>query len=424
MITGRASPGVRNRYADFLRAASIGAVVVGHWLMTSPWYAAGEVHVSLMLEHGRWTHWLSWAFQVMPVFFLVGGYANGASWHSALRTGKTYQAWLQVRLQRLVGPVLPLLVAWTLFVAVANRLGAEPGLLQLISRISLIPLWFLAVYLMVVTLVPVTYEAWTRYGTWSWWVPVLAAGVNDVLGLALGIHALEWLNYAFVWLAVHQLGYAWRDGLFRFPRRSLAWAAGAFAVLIALVALGPYPLSMVGVPGQEVSNTQPPKLTILALGAAQCGLFLSLEQPMQRWLLRARPWRLTMRVNGIIMTIFLWHLTASTFAIGLAAWFGGIGLTPDPGSPEWWAVRPAWLLAYAFVLSLLVFLFGRFERAGSADRPPTGWRLIPGVAFVCMGLTMLADEGMLGDGWLGLRIPAVALALGGAILTGVNPLRK
>ncbi len=36
-----ATPPSRNRYIDFLRAASILVVVFGHWLMATPYLAAG-----------------------------------------------------------------------------------------------------------------------------------------------------------------------------------------------------------------------------------------------------------------------------------------------------------------------------------------------------------------------------------------------
>ena len=48
---------------------------------------------------------------------------------------------------------------------------------------------------------------------------------------------------------------------------------------------------MVGVPGEEVSNTLPPDVLLLALGAAQTGLVLALEGPMRRLLDGQRPGR-------------------------------------------------------------------------------------------------------------------------------------
>tara|TARA_Y100000780_G_scaffold221222_1_gene229309 strand:- start:2527 stop:2850 length:324 start_codon:yes stop_codon:yes gene_type:complete len=84
------TPESRNRYVDFLRALSILAVISGHWLMAAPHVIDGNLAIANMLELEPWTRWLTWGFQVMPVFFLVGGYANGVSWNAATRDGLGY----------------------------------------------------------------------------------------------------------------------------------------------------------------------------------------------------------------------------------------------------------------------------------------------------------------------------------------------
>ena len=105
-LAAQTPPG-RNRYVDFLRAVSIAAVIYGHWTAMAPYVGAqGQLVASHMLAEAPWTRWLTWGIQVMPVFFLVGGFANGISWAAALRSGKPYAEWLDGRLRRLVGPVL------------------------------------------------------------------------------------------------------------------------------------------------------------------------------------------------------------------------------------------------------------------------------------------------------------------------------
>lgn len=418
------TPESRNRYVDFLRALSIGAVVVGHWMMAAPWVTGGDLTLSNMLEHQPWTRWLTWAFQVMPVFFLVGGYANGVSWRSASGSGRPYGVWLAGRLKRLLGPVLPLLAAWTLFGAAAGPLGIGPGTVGDFSRMALIPIWFLAVYMMVVLLVPLTYAAWRRYGLRSFWVLVLAAVLDDALFFGADLRAVGWLNYGFIWLAVHQLGYAWRDGYVAGSRKGLVWALGGGAALIAFVTIGPYPVSMVSVPGQEVSNTLPPKLPMLALALVQCGLLLSFEAPMRRWLTRPAPWTATVLVNSMIMTVFLWHLTASSLVIGAAVLLGDVGLTVTPGGSSWWVARPLWMGVYALVLVPFALGCGRFERGGAGARPIAAWRSVAGATLACGGLALLALNGVAGDGWLGLQLWVLALPFAGAALAGVNPLAK
>ena len=418
------TPETRNRYVDFLRAISIAAVVFGHWLMAAPYISDGSIVITSMLEHQQWTRWMTWVFQVMPVFFMVGGYSNSISWQSAQRKGRSYNEWLQLRLQRLIAPVLPLILMWIILAAGAQGLGLRPAMVKVASQMALIPIWFLAVYVFVVVLVPITHCAWQRYGFKSFGILVIAAVINDVLFFAADMKALGWLNYAFVWLAVHQLGYAWRDGYMAGARQGLAWMAGGIAVLVGLITIGPYPVSMVSVPGQEISNTLPPKIAMLALGIAQCGLLLSVEAPMRRWLSRTTPWTAVVLVNSMIMTVFLWHLTASTLAIGCALLFNNAGLNVLPGSGGWWLLRPVWLLLYLLALLPFALGFGRFERvaAGGPLYPP--WRLVIAALFICVGLALLALDGVVGRGWFGLQVWVLLLPFAGAVLAGVNPFRK
>ena len=425
-VVAERTPESRNRYVDFLRALSIGAVVVGHWVMAAPYAGGGETTLSNVLEYQPWTRWLTWGFQVMPIFFLVGGYSNGVSWASARTRGHGYAQWLEARLRRLLGPVLALLAVWVLLGIGMGLGGVEAGFVGGLSQMALVPTWFLAVYIMVVLIVPLTHAAWRRYGMWSFWVLVAAAVVDDALFLGAGIHAAGWFNYAFIWVGVHQLGYAWRDGRVAGLRRGAAWALAGGAGLILMVTLGPYPVSMVSVPGQEISNSLPPKLPMLALALVHTGLLLSIEGPMRRWLAGAVPWTATVLVNGMIMTIFLWHLTAATLVVGLALLLGGVGLDVSPASGAWWAARPLWLVVYALALVPCALAFGRFERSGGGARVRPGWLLAGGAAIACAGLALLALGGVAapGAGPLGLRWWVLALPFAGAALAGVNPLAR
>lgn len=84
------TPTSRNRYVDFLRAASMLVVTVGHWLAAAPYLDATDtLTASHVLAVVPWTSWLTWILQVMPIFFMVGGYANGISWRAARRDGRS-----------------------------------------------------------------------------------------------------------------------------------------------------------------------------------------------------------------------------------------------------------------------------------------------------------------------------------------------
>jgi hypothetical protein len=419
------TPASRNRYVDFLRAASITAVVTGHWLIAAPWIGASGLRLDHLLAVESWTHWLTLLFQVMPVFFLVGGYSNAASWTAACREGLPYGAWIAGRARRLIGPIVPLVLAWAALAIVFRAFGVSPEMIRQGSILALVPMWFLAVYLLVVLLVPMTRAAWERFGLGSFWTLVALSAVVDFLRFHDGHRpAIGWVNYLFVWVAMHQLGYLWRDGRLS-GARALPWLAGGAAAWALLVRFGPYPVSMVGVPGEEISNTLPPDVMLLALGAAQAGLVLALEAPMRRLLERSWAWTATVLVNGTIMTVYLWHLTALALVVGLASQLGGVGLRAAPGSGAWWFARVPWFLALAAAMALLLPLVGRFERLPPPppEFRPTALRVLGGAALVSAGIALLALGGIGTSGGIGVRGAVVAGTVGGAILLGATGLR-
>jgi hypothetical protein len=415
------TPASRNRYVDLLRAVSIGAVVVGHWVIAAPWIKDGQLRLDHMLAIEPWTQWLTLLLQVKPVFFLVGGYSNAASWDAAQRAGTPYGTWIAGRARRLIGPIVPLILVWAAMAFVFRLFGVSYEIIRPGSILALVPMWFLAVYLLVVLLVPVTRAAWKRFGIWSFWALVIAAASVDALRFHDGHHpTVGWVNYLFVWVAMHQLGYLWRDGRLAGPRHALPWLVGGVLAWVALTRYGPYPISMVGVPGEEVSNTLPPDILLLALGAAQTGLVLMLEGPMRRLLDKTRVWAATVLVNGTIMTVYLWHLTVLALLVGLAKLAGGIGLHYVPGSDAWWLARIPWFVALIAGMVLLLPLVGRFERASPppATFRPSPARILIGAALVSAGIAYLTLGGIAAAGGIGVRGVVVAGTIAGAWLIG------
>ncbi len=411
------TPAARNRVVDLMRAGSIGAVVLGHWTLAAVTVDAGRLDPGNILELARWTHPLTWAFQVMPVFFLVGGYVNGLSWRTAQDRGETYGGWLRARARRLVLPVVPVLVFWLVAAWLALELGMGRGDLRLASSVALMPTWFLATYVLVAALTPGGLWLWRRLG----WGSVLAGGALaaavDVVSLAADSRAIGFVNYLLVWGAVHQLGFAWLDGRLDSVRQRAGLCLVGLVGAAALVASGPYPLSMVGVGTAAVNNTYPARVTLLFLGLFQSGLLLLLEPAMRRLVRSRRVWWLTVAVNARIMTIYLWHVTAMVTVIGCSLLLGGVGLHLAPLSADWWLGRPLWYAVLAGVTLAFVAVLGRFETPAPDPRPaPPAWRPVLGVAGVCAGLAALAVVGIAGaDGlrWPLLVLPVLSVYVGG-----------
>ncbi len=79
-----------------------------------------------------------------------------------------------------------------------------------------------------------------------------------------------------------------------------------------------------------------------------------------RWLERVGVWKATIFANAIIMTLFLWHMTAYLLAI-LALRPLGFGREQD-STARWWLERPVWIVVPGVILAALVTLAGRYER--------------------------------------------------------------
>ncbi|MFZ1742227.1 MAG: acyltransferase [Pontixanthobacter sp.] len=421
------APPERNRYVDFLRAFSILAVVIGHWLVAAPYVdESGAVQGGHLLGILPWSQWLTWGFQVMPIFFLVGGYSNGVSWSATRAKQGHYSDWFASRVQRLINPVFPVLLVWGVIAFFGTQLGIDRAIVRMATELALIPVWFLAVYLLVTALAPLTYRFWEWTGLWSFaWLAACAILV-DILTLFYHLPYVNFLNFLFVWVGIHQLGYAWRAG--KFEGRALLWFIGGLTVLCALVGLGPYPVAMIGVPGAEMTNSMPPTLALMALGVMQTGLALSLEKPARRMLDNIRIWTAVVLMNGMIMSIYLWHLTAFVLVM-IAAWLlGGVGLNVTLGTSGWWLARPIWFALYVALTLPLIMLFVRFERgSGPAKRdyPVPHWRLVLGMLLICTGLAMTAAISIASPlGVTGVRLWVVGLPFIGAALVGFGPIYR
>jgi peptidoglycan/LPS O-acetylase OafA/YrhL len=414
------TPADRDRVVDLLRVASILVVVAGHWLLAVVTVVDGRIVGDNLLVIVPATQWLTWGLQVMPVFFFVGGRVNGVGWATAQARGSSTAAWIRRRADRLLRPVLVLVAVWTVLLLVLAELEVAPDLLRLGSQIVLTPVWFLAVYLGIVALVPITYAAHRRWPLGTVMGFVLAAIVVDAAHRT-GVPAVGWANYVFVWGGVHQLGYLWGDRRVGAPRAGLALAVAGLAGLVLVTEVLGYPRSMVGVPGALATNNTPPTVALLLLAGLQAGGVVAAYAPLARWLARPMAWAVVTLLGRRALTVFLWHQTALVAVVG-ATYPTGIWPVTTRADAAWWALRPLWYLTLGVVLAVLVAVFGRVESSPTTPELRSGrWtslRVGIGVAATVTGLTWLVLAGLYdADGPLAVRVvPLAAVALGAVAL--------
>ncbi|MFD9356386.1 acyltransferase [Streptomyces sp. NPDC060031] len=358
------TPATRDRSVDALRAFAILGVVLGHWLVTALTTADGGLRTTSPLAHMSELAPVSWVFQTLAVFFLVGGHVGAQGYASARSRGVPYGTWVARRLGRLFRPVAAVLVLWAVASAGLLLGGVEPDTIRTLLKLVLSPLWFLLVFAALTAATPLV----SRLGP-VWPLAVVAA--VDVWRFAFGgPEWIGWVNVAAGWLVPYTLGAAWSRGAFARRAPAPLLLGGGVVATAALILWGGYPASMVGVPGAALSNLNPPTLAAVTFGLAQCGLALLLREPLARAMRRPRAWAKVALVNLSAMTIFLWHQTAmmAVTALGLLVSTDLPGLHTVPGSAGWIAARLLWLPAFAAALAICWAAFRTYEQ-GARPRP-------------------------------------------------------
>jgi len=361
----------RNTYVDFLRAVSLIVVVLWHWAFTIVIWEDDGPHATspIGFTTGLWL--ATWLLQVMPLFFYIGGYAHLTSWTRAQARGVSIWSFTGRRLRQLAVPALSLFAVW---LVLGSVLGAVFDLTWVGRAVFLVvsPLWFIAIYLVLVALLPIAIRLHQRFDSI---VIVFLAGAALAVDIARFRYDLEWLgiaNMLFVWGLCHQLGFFY-DRIVALHRRidwTLLWA-GLFG-LAGLVFSGLYPGSMVGVPGER-SNMAPPSICIVALVAFQAGVVEIIRPAMQRRLARARWQRANELVNRFSMPLFLFHTTG--MALHRAVRYAIAGERNEPTSPDlwWWLSRPFAIVGPLLFTLPVIYLFGRqWVRGERSDRGDRG----------------------------------------------------
>ncbi|MFB7177757.1 acyltransferase [Streptomyces sp. NPDC056257] len=370
-----ATPAGRDRTLDALRAFAILGVVLGHWLVTALTATDGRLSTTSPLAYMPWLAPVSWLFQTLAVFFLVGGHVAARGYGSARERQVSYGTWVRQRLGRLFRPVAAVLVLWAVVAGGMLVGGAELDTVRALVKLVLSPMWFLLVFAALTAATPLV----ARLN--PLWPLAVVAGV-DVWRFGLGgPEWIGWVNVAAGWLVPFTLGAAWSRGAFAGGRRPalLLLGVGTLAT-IALVLWGGYPASMVGVPGATVSNLNPPTLAAAAFGLAQCGLALLVREPLARAMRRPAAWAKVALVNLSAMTVFLWHQTAmmAVTALGLPLSAELPGLHTVPDSVDWTAARLLWLPVFAAALTVCWAAFRTYEQGSRRPKREGTIRVVVG----------------------------------------------
>ncbi len=393
----------RNRYVDLVRLVAILVVVSGHWLATIIVVDDGQPRGLSALGEVGCMRWLTLLLQVMPMFFVAGGYAAAASWRSWRGRGGHWAGWAHTRLTRLLRPTAWLVAIMAVAAGAAALLGAEPSMLAQAGWGVALQLWFLPVYLLLLVLAVPMLAAWDRAGWLLLGAAILVVAGIDVLVRVVEVPAAGWVSYLVAPAAGLALGAAWHAGALARRAVPIAMLLGGALALLGLVAGFGYPPWMIGVPGEPPANTAPPNLALVAYSAAQIGAVVLLERPGRRLLERPRAWAAVVRGNAVIMTLYLWHMVP---VLLVAALLAGTGLPtgPEPGTPGWWALRVVWIGVLGLLLAGLVPLVGRFERPGAPRPGLAGWApsalLVACAALAGCSLARLAVDGFAPAGHL------------------------
>jgi hypothetical protein len=396
----RETPSDRDRVVDFVRSASLVVVVLGHILMVVVVWNGSSPRVVNLLDAYRSLRIATWALQVMPLFFAAGAIANRKGWERALGQGVPWRVWIWGRMRRLMRPVVYYLAVWVPLIVVLEV--SVPEAASRLAGLSTQLLWFLGVYVLIVAMTPLERRL-ARHGLAS--AAVMLAGVAAVdYARFHWLEAFDLLNFVFVWMIAATLGLVVKDWDDRRRVWLLVVALGALVLNVMLIQWGPYPLSMVGLPGDRISNMAPPTLALAMHAIVIISCLGALWAPLARMCNRIGIWHATCALGGVAMSAYLWHLTALVLVtVGEHA----LDLDrPAPHHSHFWIATAIHLAALLLAVVALVSLVAPLEwlpvpwldRTRSATRD-AAWRTFVAVLGACMcgvALLVLAGTGMQG----------------------------
>ena len=357
----------RDLTLDIARVFCVVLVVVIHLLMVGVGVKKdGELVVSRPLENQDWFWMATWFGQIMPLFFVVGGFASLTAWRSLQRRGGGAAQYVRNRVLRLAQPALPLFIFYVVVIGAARLIGVDPVLLDSVIQGAGFPLWFLAAYTACQALVPVMAGFHARAPKRTLLVLLALVVLVDAIRFIVGIPEIGLPNMVFVWLLAQQFGFWYADGWFA-ARNGWQLAGITVASYIALAAVS---LPRGWYSNDMLANLNPPTLPLVFLALAQACILRALKPWLARLMNTHAARAVVFLVGTRLMTIYLWHLPLIIALSGVALLIPGA--SPEPASSAWWLSRPIFFVLVFALLFALSFLVGRWEAPKEVGITPPG----------------------------------------------------
>ncbi|GAA2086839.1 acyltransferase [Brevibacterium salitolerans] len=410
----------RDGSIDAVRALSLLVVVMLHALMAGAGRAPdGGLTASVAMAGEGWFVPVSWVVQVMPLFFIAGGFAGLHQWRRMQGRGDSAVDYVRVRAMRLILPAAVMIGLSGLVLAGASAAGADGELVAEAGRRITQPLWFLAVYLGVTSLVPVMARLHERHRALT--LAVLAAAVlgTDLLRMHTDL-PVGYLGLGLVWPLMQQIGFLMHDGACAPRSAGGRWTPAMLLTGAGLATGGLAALVSCGWPADMLVNLNPPTAALALLGVVQFFLLQLARPALDRWMRRPRPARAVRAAGAHAMTVYLWHMPVVLLLVAVL-WVTGMPL-PDPHTAAWWATRLPWLAAVCALVVPAALLLAGIERgsrraqAGRAAAPGARLAARTALAVLC-GIAGVTLALLAGAADLPAVICAVALLAAGAGLS-------
>ncbi|SDU48607.1 acyltransferase family protein [Gordonia westfalica] len=420
--------GDRDRVIDLIRICSLLVVVAGHSIMLTVDTSDGAIRLGNTLGDVPILQPATWLLQVLPLFFFAGAAASTRGWMSRGDATPAVGHWLFTRTQRLLRPLGWYLGAVLVVLTGLTTVGLGAAA-DVIARLGVQLLWFLGAYLLVLAVVPLLQRIRTpqhlvvALGTcWG------STAVIDAIRLTDGPSWLAYLNFLTVWTIPAVLGVAYAKRILR-PATAAAVSIVFLILDVGLVHWGPYEVSLVTVPGQQLSNMSPPSLLLAGHAIVLCAGAIAVRRVPARIADRPRIWWWVVLGNRGAMTLYLWHLPVLA-AIIVGGAVAGLDRADVHSASFPVVVGVQTMLLLALMVPVVAMLSPLENRPLRWWDDPVARRsglvrdAVLLAVLVCLGVAvlMVSRYGLLGDG-IGWLIAAIACAVVARCLA-VRPARR